>query len=137
MNDTDKRQSLAAKHLALLRVEQMAAREWNGLSSPGYISWQGHRPDSMVCKCCGRSIMQEGQRLPTYAEAVLKFDDNSSHATPLCRSCLDAGLTQPTLEAIYCADLAALATEEDMEGDIFMRWGMMSARRVVGYVPGW
>ena len=132
MTDEEKITSLNAKRDGIVRAQKMAEAGWGGLSSPGYITWQGKRPDKVVCKCCSTPVMQDGQRLPTYREVQITFSDKSAHVTQVCANCALTGFNLRTLEAVYCADLLALATEEDMQ-DTLMRWELMAYRQINGF----
>ena len=132
MKQAEQARSLTAKRDALIRAKAVADAGWAGLAAPAYMSWVDKHPNKAVCKCCGARIMQDGQRLPQYAEIMLSFDDRSAHVTNLCRACRASGLTMDKLDAMYCADLVVLAEEEDMQ-DILMRWELMDRRKVTGF----
>lgn len=129
MRPDEERTSLAAKKAALDRAGQGCT----AIRCPQFITWVGKHPENVYCKSCGAVLIAEGQRQRAYSEIKLFFDDGSAHVTALCRNCVSVGFTIDTLEALYCADLVALATEEDLHG-ILQRWEMMATRKPIGFV---
>lgn len=113
--------AMRAKQRAMLRVTRAANSHWAGLTTPAYI-----RKGNMLCKRCGSSLTVAG-----YAELRIVFCDDSAHITPVCKNCT-TNCSAALLEAIYCADLLALADEEERVG-VTQFWDMMADRQVRSY----
>lgn len=99
---------------------------------PAYIRWEDGKAADTACKLCGDPLTRGGTKLPSYKEIMIFFDDKSTHASPLCLKCRDAGISLPMLERIYCDDMKALAIEEEATQTL-MRWEMWVDRVPVGY----
>lgn len=114
-------EAIKGKHRALMRVSRAANKRWNGLSMAQYM-----HNGAPSCKRCGAKLDSRN-----YAELRLSFSDGSFHITPVCSKCT-SGWSLPDLEALYCADMFALADEEDRLG-VLQFWNMMADREVTGY----
>lgn len=121
MTPAQEYEAIKGKHRALMRASRVAAKKWEGLSAPKYT-----HNGAVLCKRCGVPLDNTN-----YAELRLAFSDRSAHVTAVCKKCT-SGWSLPALEVLYCADLVALADEEDRLG-VLQFWDMMADRQVTGY----
>jgi hypothetical protein len=108
------------------------------LARPNYMCYHSNNEvKEIFCKLCGAQIAGERrvllntrkdkntgkiieeysvkfQRLPTYAELKMQFEDGSYHVTNGCSSCMQMHLHPEVLQELYDADAEEMKPELNM-----------------------